>query len=119
MIKDDYAQVNIPMMPVVEGEEVTAGQIWLYTLIVVPFSFLLVYPFASSGIIYTLFALGLGWMFLGKAGQVKANPFDKDLARSLFKYSILYMMLLCTGMVIDSLPLTHQVLASLSLRLFP
>lgn len=119
MIKDDYAQVNIPMMPVVEGEEVTAGQIWLYTLIVVPFSFLLVYPFASSGIIYTLFALGLGWMFLRKAGQLKANPFDKDLARSLFKYSILYMMLLCTGMVIDSLPLTHQILASLSGCFFP
>jgi heme O synthase-like polyprenyltransferase len=44
MIKDDYAEVDIPMMPVVKGEEATSEQIWLYTLIVVPFTFLLIYP---------------------------------------------------------------------------
>jgi protoheme IX farnesyltransferase len=27
----------------------------------------------------------------------------------MFKYSILYMMLLCTGMVIDSLPIMQQL----------
>jgi protoheme IX farnesyltransferase len=111
MIKDDYKEVNIPMMPVIEGEVETTRQIWLYTLIVVPFSFLLVYPFGSLGIVYALFALVLGWLFLSKARQVQQNPFDKDLARSLFKYSILYMMLLCTGMIIDTLPLTHRILA--------
>ena len=50
MIKDDYAQVNVPMLPVIEGEEATVKQIWIYTLIVVPFSFLLVYPLHQSGI---------------------------------------------------------------------
>jgi protoheme IX farnesyltransferase len=104
MIKDDYAEVNVPMLPVVEGEEETARQIWLYTLVVVPFSFLLVSPLGSMGLVYTPIALVLGMFLLLKARQVKNNPFDKDLARSLFKYSILYMMLLCTGIVIDSLP---------------
>lgn len=112
MIKDDYAQVNIPMMPVVEGEESTSQQIWWYTLIVVPFSLVLVYPLGSLGIIYTAIALYLGVNFLSKAWYVKQQPFDKDKARSLFKYSILYMMLLCTGMVIDSLPISHQLMAT-------
>jgi protoheme IX farnesyltransferase len=111
MIKDDYKEVNIPMMPVIEGEVETTRQIWIYTLIVVPFSLLLVYPLGALGLVYTVFAVVLGWVFLNKAWQVQQNPFDQDLARSLFKYSILYMMLLCTGMVIDTLPLTHRILA--------
>lgn len=102
MIQDDYAQVNIPMLPVVEGKEVTAQQIWYYTLLVVPTTFLLVYPLGSVGIIYALFAGVLGAIFIYKAWQLKQTPEDNQLARAMFKYSILYMMLLCTGMVIDS-----------------
>jgi heme o synthase len=113
MIKDDYAEVDIPMMPVVKGEEATSDQIWLYTLIVVPFTFLLVYPFGACGVVYGLSALTLGIVFLKKAWILKQNPFDKDIARSLFKYSILYMMLLCTAMVIDSLPMTNHLIATI------
>jgi protoheme IX farnesyltransferase len=113
MIKDDYAEVEIPMMPVVKGEKATAEQIWLYTLLTVPFSLLLVYPLSGCGPIYGVIALVLGVVFLQKAWEVKQNPFDKDLARGLFKYSILYMMLLCTGMVIDSLPIAHQLVATI------
>jgi protoheme IX farnesyltransferase len=113
MIKDDYAEVDIPMMPVVKGEEATSDQIWLYTLIVVPFTFLLIYPFGACGLVYGVAALFLGVVFLKKAWLLKQNPFDKDIARSLFKYSILYMMLLCTAMVIDSLPMTHHLIATI------
>lgn len=111
MIKDDYAEVDVPMMPVVAGEESTARQIWVYTAIVVPFTFVLVYPLGTAGWIYGAIAAFLGIIFLLKARQLLADPFDKDLARSLFKYSILYLMLLCTGMVVDSLPVTHQAIA--------
>ncbi|MDJ0566819.1 MAG: protoheme IX farnesyltransferase, partial [Microcystis sp. M49629_WE12] len=38
----------------------------------------------------------------------------RDIARSLFKYSILYMMLLCTAMVIDSLPMTSRLIATIA-----
>ena len=113
MIKDDYAQVNVPMMPVVEGEESTVKQIWLYTLIFIPVTFLLVYPLGVSGGVYGVIAIALGAMFIKKAWQLKQNPLDKDLARSLFKFSILYLMLLCTGMVVDSLPFTHHVLTAM------
>ena len=99
MIKDDYAQVNVPMLPVIEGEEATVKQIWIYTLIVVPFSFFLVYPLHQSGIFYALTAAILGYQFIYKAWQLKKEPMDKEKARSLFKFSIFYMMLLCLSLI--------------------
>lgn len=113
MIRDDYASVNIPMLPVVAGEESTTRQIWYYTLIVVPVSLLLIYPLGESGFVYGVIAIGLGSIFLKKAWQLLQEPGDKQLARSMFKYSILYMMLLCTGIVVDSLPITHHITTGL------
>ncbi|YAI82676.1 MAG: heme o synthase [cyanobacterium endosymbiont of Rhopalodia sterrenbergii] len=112
MLKEDYAQVNIPMMPVVEGEESTVRKIWWYTLLVIPCTFLLVYPLGVSGIIYGTIAVILGVKFIEKAWQLKQDPFSQELARSLFKFSIFYLMLLCTGMVLDSLAVTHQLVAT-------
>ena len=113
MIRDDYAKVGIPMLPVVAGEESTTRQIWIYTLLVVPVSLLLIYPLRASGIVYGVIALLLGSIFLQKAWKLLQAPSDKQLARSMFKYSILYMMLLCTGMVVDSLPITHHLTTAL------
>jgi len=113
MIKDDYAQVNVPMLPVIKGEEITVKQIWYYTLLVIPFTLLLVYPLGVSGAIYGLIAIILGGIFLQKAWQLKQAPTDRNLAKDLFKYSIFYMMLLCTAMVLDSLPFTNQLVSNL------
>lgn len=113
MIRDDYAKVGIPMLPVVAGEESTTRQIWIYTLLVVPVSLLLIYPLGASGIVYGVIALLLGSIFLQKAWKLLQSPTDKQLARSMFKYSILYMMLLCTGIVVDSLPITHHITTGL------
>ncbi|MEO8892473.1 MAG: heme o synthase [Coleofasciculaceae cyanobacterium] len=117
MIRDDYAKVNIPMMPVVAGEVSTTRQIWYYTLLVVPASLLLIYPVGEAGIVYGAIALLLGSIFLKKAWQLRQAPTDKVLAKSLFKYSILYMMLLCTGIVVDSLPLTERLTSGLMTNL--
>lgn len=108
MIKDDYAKVGIPMLPVIEGEKETTKQIWIYSLILVPVSLLLVYPLGSCGVIYSLFAVSLGGILIKKSYKICQEPENKQIARSLFKYSILYMMLLCTGMVIDSLSFSHN-----------
>jgi heme o synthase len=103
MIKDDYAKVGIPMLPVVEGELVTAQQIWIYSLLLIPTTLLLVYPLGVSGSIYAVCAIVLGGVFLDRAWQLLQAPTEKNLAKSMFKYSILYMMLLCTAVVVDSL----------------
>ena len=118
MIKDDYAQVEVPMLPVVAGEESTVKQIWLYTWLTVPCTLFLIYPFGTLGIVYGAIAFYLNFLFLRKTWQLKQNPTDKQLARSLFKYSILYMMLLCTAMVVDTLPLTHNIIAAIPNNLY-
>ncbi len=109
MIRDDYAKVGVPMLPVVEGEAATVKQIWVYTWMTIFTSILLIYPLHSCGGVYGLFALGLGAGFLAKVQQLQENQTDKTVAKSVFKYSIAYMMLLCTGMAIDSLPISHQL----------
>lgn len=109
MIRDDYAKVGVPMLPVVVGNVATTRQIWIYTLILIPATFLLVYPLQATGLVYGAIALILGSIFIRKAWALFQNPDDKQIARSLFLYSILYMMLLCGGMVVDSLPLTHHL----------
>jgi len=114
MIGDDYAKVNIPMLPVVVGEVATTRQIWIYTLIMVPATFVLIYPLGTAGVVYGLLAAVLGWKFIQKAWDLLQNPEEKDLARSLFKYSIVYMMLLCAGIVVDSLPVTRYLTASVA-----
>ncbi|MGF1673381.1 MAG: heme o synthase [Rivularia sp. (in: cyanobacteria)] len=111
MIRDDYAKVGVPMLPVVAGEEATVWQIWWYTLVTVAATFLLVYPLHSVGIIYTIIALCLGAVFIRKAWQLLQNPQDRSLAKGMFLYSISYMMLLCLGMVIDSLPISHRIVS--------
>jgi heme o synthase len=113
MIADDYAKVGIPMLPVVEGEVATAKQIWIYTLLLIPTTLLLVYPLGASGIIYAISAIGLGGVFVYEAWKLLQAPTEKSVAKSMFKYSILYMMLLCTAVVIDSLPQTQAAIAML------
>ncbi|WP_404786144.1 heme o synthase [Altericista sp. CCNU0014] len=113
MIEEDYAKVNVPMMPVVEGARSTAWQIFYYALLLLPVSLLLVYPCGVSGLLYGAIAFVLGVWFIRKAIQLIATPEDKTVARSVFKFSILYMMLLCLGMTIDSLPFVRGAMAVL------
>lgn len=110
MIKEDYAEVGVPMLPVVAGEEATAKQIWIYSLLVVPCSLLLMYPVGNLSIVYGAIALYLGYKFLDKAWSLKQDPTSNPLARSMFKYSIFYMMLLCVAMIVDTLPITHKLM---------
>ena len=109
MIKEDYAEVGVPMLPVVKGEEVTVNQIWIYSWLVVPCSLLLVYPVGNLGLVYGVAAIYLGYKFLYKAGELKQDPNSNQLARGMFKYSIFYMMLLCVAMIVDTLPVTRQL----------
>lgn len=107
LIQDDYAKVNVPMMPVIVGDYATARQIWFYTLLLIPLTLMMTLPLGATGWIYAIAAVALGGLFLKKAWVLMQSPSDRDLAKDLFKYSIFYMMLLSASMVIDSLPITY------------
>lgn len=117
MIREDYATVGVPMLPVVEGNEPTARQIFYYTLALIPITLLLIFPLHVMGSVYGAIALLLGGFFAYKAWKLMQTPNDLQMARSVFKYSILYLMLLCAGMALDSLPVTHQLTTALSSNL--
>jgi protoheme IX farnesyltransferase len=87
-------------------------QIWYYTLITVAATVLLFYPLGASGILYAAIALSLGGFFIHKSWRLLQNPEDRTVARELFLYSISYMMLLCLGMVVDSLPFTRSLVTA-------
>ncbi|MEH2438790.1 heme o synthase [Nostoc sp.] len=112
MIKDDYAKVGIPMLPVIEGTTATVKQIWYYTLVTVFATVLLFYPLGASGILYAAIAVSLGGLFIHKSWRLLQNPEDRAVAKELFLFSISYMMLLCLGMVVDSLPITHNLISA-------
>ncbi|MEA5580085.1 heme o synthase [Nodularia harveyana UHCC-0300] len=117
MIRDDYAKVGIPMLPVIEGNMVTVKQIWYYTITTVVATLLLVYPLHASGFVYGAIAVTLGGLFIHKSWRLLQNPDERTVARELFLYSISYMMLLCLGMVIDSLPITHSLISTVMSQL--
>jgi len=118
VIQDDYAKVGVPMLPVVVGDEATAKQIWAYTLLLVPITLLMTVPLHATGWVYGAIALYLGWIFLKKAWGLLQAPSDRDQAKSLFKYSILYMMALSAGMVVDSLPVTRSAVTALGQQVY-
>jgi protoheme IX farnesyltransferase len=107
MIRTEYAKAKVPMLPVVKGEAVTAQQILIYAILLMPITLLLVFPLHVMGAVYAIAAIYLGSAFIYKAWQLLQQPADLPLARQVFKYSIVYLGCLCVAMGVDSLPLTH------------
>jgi heme o synthase len=101
MIREDYRKAGVPMLPVIVGDEATTKQIFWYTVALIPVT-LTLYPLGTMGLIYLIAAGGLGIWFLIGAVRLLKNPTDKKEARSLFKLSILYLMLLFVAMGVDS-----------------
>lgn len=96
---EDYKRANVPMLPIVGGIESTKNQILLYTCALVLLSFLPLY-FGNFSWIYGGVSLGLGLVFIGGALKVKYSSMPSDSLR-LFFYSISYLFLLFTAMLID------------------
>lgn len=97
--KDEYAAVDIPMLPVTHGNEFTRLHILLYTILLLPIS-ILPWVTGMSGIVYLLGALGLGSVFLYYALALRRRPTDA-LAMKTFGYSITYLLGLFTFLLAD------------------
>ena len=98
--KDEYAKVNIPMLPVTHGNHHTRKQILSYTLVLF-FVSLMPYFTNMSGITYLLSAVLLGIGFIFYAVRMLQYPDDRMLPMKAFKYSINYLMLLFLFLLID------------------
>jgi len=100
MYREDYTRAGILMLPVVEPDgRVTAQQIVLYTLMLLPVS-LLPTVLHLSGKIYFFGALVLGLLFLYSSVRA-AISMSRQRARSLLLASVLYLPLLFFLMVVN------------------
>ena len=99
LIKDNYANARVPMLPVVRGDRETARQIVVYSLGLVAVT-LLPWVLGSAGLLYLASALGLGAVFLWLAEQLRREIAPRRAAL-LFHYSLLYLALLFVALAVD------------------
>jgi len=101
MYREDYARAGILMLPVVEPDgRVTAQQIVVYTLMLLPVS-LLPAVVGMSGRVYFVGAIVLGLLFLYSSLRA-AFSMSRQQARRLLLASVLYLPLLFLLMVLNS-----------------
>lgn len=100
MTETEYGKANIPMLPNVFGQERTKREIVYYSIILVLAS-LALYPLHVMGALYFGAAALLGAIFLLDALRTWRDASGKVQARKLFRYSLLYLALMCAAMVID------------------
>ena len=108
-VRSDYANANVPMLPVVAGIQNTRLQILLYS-ITVAIAGIAPYALGLTGLIYGASAVVLNAIFLFLAVAVFANRAEEVSGmkpeRRLFAFSILYLFALFSAVVID-----HWVIA--------
>ena len=98
----DYAKARVPMLPVVAGRDATKRQILAYSLLLAPLG---VVPalLGTAGLVYGAVAAAMGLCFLLLAVAVLRSDSDRP-ARQLFGFSILYLFVLFTLLIVDRAP---------------
>jgi heme o synthase len=100
LIKDNYANARVPMLPVVRGERETARQIVLYSVGLVAVT-LVPWAYGSAGLLYLASALALGAVFLWYAERLRRDLTPRRAA-ILFHYSLLYLALVFAALAADA-----------------
>jgi heme o synthase len=97
--RDDYAKVNIPMLPVTHGIPITQLHVLLYTILLLLVSLL---PFLTgmSGSVYLAGALALGSVFLYYAWRLKQDA-NHRIAMRTFGFSLVYLVGIFSFLLID------------------
>jgi protoheme IX farnesyltransferase len=97
--RDDYAKVDIPMLPVTHGVEFTRLHVLLYTIILI-IATLLPWLTGMSNLLYLVVALGLNAAFLTYAIALKRSQ-KKELPMKVFRFSVQYLMWLFLALLAD------------------
>ena len=97
--RDDYARVNLPMLPVTHGVQFTKFSIFAYTILMI-LATVFPYLIRMFGLVYLVSALVLGAYFLYMVLHLMFAEKEKTAIKT-FVYSINYLMLLFIAMVVD------------------
>ena len=107
-MNEDYSKAGIPMLTVTHGKKSTRNHILTYTVLLTPFSIGLAFTSIGGPIYFTL-SIILSLMFL--LGSLKLFRRNEKIAtednytgeRKLFKFSLFYLFLLFTALLIEAL----------------
>jgi heme o synthase len=105
--REDYANVDVPMLPVVKPAREVGRQIVLYSWVMVATS-LLLWPVAGTGLVYPIASVVLGAGFLVEAHRMWARTRNTESLSEiqpmrLFHSSNLYLSLLFVAVALDPL----------------
>jgi protoheme IX farnesyltransferase len=100
LMKDEYAKVGVPMLPVVRGEADTRRQILVYSVLLYAVTQL---PFCAGGFgaEYLVASMTLGAVFIAGAVRLYRRA-DRRSALWLYLFSLAYLALLFAAMVVDA-----------------
>ena len=106
-IEDEHDQQNIPMLTIVKGTAYTRLNIFLYTILLVPITFI---PILFMGFDYiygfAAFVLNIGFLYLAyrvfKEDDSSEKSNNYKHSKALFKYSIAYLFFIFLSLAVDS-----------------
>ena len=98
-IRDEYAEVKVPMLPVLIGMERTSKYILANTIILLPYS-LMLYVF-GMGIVYTVIAAVAGGLMLFYHYRLTKTP-TSDFAWKAYKVTAPYLTIIFIGIALDA-----------------
>ena len=105
--REDYAKVDIPMLPVTHGVAFTRLHVLLYTIIL---SLVTLLPWLTgmSGLLYLAVAVALDVAFLRHAIRLKRSE-ARELPMQVFRFSVQYLMWLFLALLVDHYLPLHLV----------
>ncbi len=100
-MKDEYAQANVPMLPVVIGMQRTSKYILGNTIILIPFSLILSFIPDGMGIVYTVIAIISGTLMLVYHYKLTKNP-TSEFAWKAYKVTAPYLTIIFVAVALDA-----------------
>ena len=100
---DDYRKAKIPMLPITSGIKTTKLNILIYAIALFPIV-LMPFIFNFSGTVYLTLSSILSTYYVFTSYQLfkeKNSIKEKKLATKLFGYSILYLFMIFTSILVD------------------
>jgi protoheme IX farnesyltransferase len=98
--REEYASVRVPMLPVLIGNQKTAGYILANTAILLPYSISLY--FFGLGLLYTIVAAISGSLMLAYHYKLTRNP-TPEFAWKAYKVTAPYLVVIFVALAFDAL----------------
>ena len=100
-IKDEYAQAEVPMLPVVIGMQRTSKYILGNTIILLPYSLILSFIPDGMGVVYTVIAAVSGGLMLVYHYKLTKNP-TSEFAWKAYKVTAPYLTIIFVAIALDA-----------------